>query len=37
MQFVFRPERRRQAAWAFPSARKKAALHAVAGRSPALT
>ena len=28
MRFVFRQERRRQAAWAFPSAEKQAALHA---------
>jgi hypothetical protein len=28
MHFVFRQERRRQAAWAFPSAEKQAALHA---------
>jgi hypothetical protein len=27
-QFVFRQERRRQAAWAFPSAQEQAALHA---------
>jgi hypothetical protein len=28
MHFVFRQERRRQAAWAFPSAQEQAALHA---------
>ena len=28
MRFVFRQERRRQAAWAFPSAQEQAALHA---------
>jgi hypothetical protein len=28
MRFVFRQERRRQAAWAFPSAEERAALHA---------
>jgi hypothetical protein len=28
MQLVFRQERRRQAAWAFPSAQEQAALHA---------
>jgi hypothetical protein len=28
MRFVFRQERRRQAAWAFPSASEQAALHA---------
>jgi hypothetical protein len=28
MQFVFRQERRRQSAWAFPSAQEQAALHA---------
>lgn len=28
MRFVFRQERRRQAAWAFPSADQQAALHA---------
>jgi hypothetical protein len=28
MRFVFRQERRRQAAWAFPSAQQQAALHA---------
>jgi hypothetical protein len=28
MRFVFRQERRRQAAWAFPSAEEQAALHA---------
>ncbi len=27
MQFVFRQERRRQAAWAFPSAQEQAVLH----------
>jgi hypothetical protein len=27
MRFVFRQERRRQAAWAFPSAQEQAALH----------
>ena len=28
MRFVFRQERRRQSAWAFPSAQEQAALHA---------
>jgi hypothetical protein len=28
MRFVFRQERRRQAAWAFPDAQQQAALHA---------
>jgi hypothetical protein len=28
MHFVFRQERRRQAAWAFPTAQEQAALHA---------
>ena len=28
LRFVFRQERRRQAAWAFPSAEEQAALHA---------
>ena len=28
LRFVFRQERRRQAAWAFPSAQEQAALHA---------
>jgi hypothetical protein len=28
MRFLFRQERRRQAAWAFPSAEEQAALHA---------
>ena len=28
LHFVFRQERRRQAAWAFPSAQEQAALHA---------
>jgi hypothetical protein len=28
MRFVFRQERRRQAAWAFPDAQEQAALHA---------
>jgi hypothetical protein len=28
MRFVFRQERRRQAAWAFPNAQEQAALHA---------
>jgi hypothetical protein len=28
MRFVFRQERRRQAAWAFPTAQEQAALHA---------
>ncbi len=28
LAFVFRQERRRQAAWAFPSAQEQAALHA---------
>jgi hypothetical protein len=28
MRFVFRQERRRQTAWAFPSAQEQAALHA---------
>lgn len=28
LRFVFRQERRRQAAWAFPSAHEQAALHA---------
>ncbi len=28
MRFVFRQERRRQAAWAFPTAEEQAALHA---------
>jgi hypothetical protein len=28
MRFVFRQERRTQAAWAFPSAEEQAALHA---------